>query len=287
MKRKIPLFVFLLSGCLLFYACGKNIDDGGKKETTLSPAPTGGESEEPDLTKEPEPTKEPEISLTPAKDELESRPETEEYLAKEGDAEVFVSKISYPVFTGGKADTDALNAFVESLIEEFRAYLPEAEEGARLDYEDFGESGLIAFPESAEFTITVVGETKEWISIHSTWYGYGGGPHPNTYCKAYVRKKADGSEVSIEEYLEQYRLTPEEVADYAAEQVRAVAEEDMFWDEEGLPDSFLRILKENQWYFTDEGIVLFADPYELAAYVYGKIECKISYEVLRQGLKNQ
>lgn len=273
MGKKIRLVGVLLGSMLLLSACKGKEEE---KELTPTPVPTTGQEQ---------PT-EPAPSVTPAQGGLVFRLETEEYSAKEGEVEVFHAKLVYPVFEGGCADV--LNEFVLSMIGGFRLRLPLSEENARLNYAEFsGEDIEYAFPEAEELDITIAAETEKWISFSSLWYGNTGGPHPNTYCKTYVREKADGSEVKIEEYLEQYGLTLSETAAYAAEQVRAVSEEGMFWDEEGLPGAFLKILEEDQWYLTEKGLMLFANPYELAAYVYGKIEYEIPYEVLQQGLKNQ
>lgn len=274
MGKRIRLFGILLGSIVLLSACGRREEE---KEPT--PVPTIREEQ-------PETPTEPAVSLTPVPDGLMLRWETEEQSAKEGDVEFFRAKLVYPVFRGGCADS--LNEFVLSMVSGFRLRLPLSEENARLDYAEYdGADIAYMFPETEELDIIVAAETEDWISFHSIWDSYTGGPHPNSYCKAYVRSKEDGSEMKIEEYLEQYGLTPEETADYAAAQVRAVSEEGMFWDEEGLPGSFLTILQEDQWYLTEEGLMLFANPYELAAYVYGRIEYEIPYEVLQQGLKNQ
>lgn len=272
MGKKIRLFGILLGGMFLLSACRA-------KEEKKEPTPTIRQEQTATPT-------ESVPSATPAQSGRVLRWETEEHSAKEGDVEVFRSKLVYPVFEGGCADV--LNEFVLSMIGGFRLRLPLSEENARLNYAEYsGEEIEYAFPEEEELDITIAAETEEWISFSSRWYTYTGGPHPNTYCKAYVRRKADGGEIKIEEYLEQYVLTPEETAAYAAEKVLAVSEEGMFWDEEGLPEAFLKILEEDQWYLTEKGLMLFANPYELAAYVYGKIEYEIPYEVLQQGLKNQ
>lgn len=282
MGKKIRLLGILFGSMLLLSACRTKEKE---KEPTPTPEPTIGQ-EQPTVTTEPAPSATSAPSVTPVQDGLVFRLETEEYSAKEGDVEVFRSKLVYPVFEGGCADV--LNEFVLSMIGGFRLRLSLSEENARLNYAEFsGEDIDYAFPEEEELAITVAAETEEWISFSSLWYGNTGGPHPNTYCKAYVREKADGSEVKIAEYLEQYGLTLSETAAYAAEQVLAVSEEGMFWDEEGLPEAFLKILEEDQWYLTEKGLMLFANPYELAAFVYGRIEYEIPYEVLQQGLKNQ
>lgn len=281
MGKKIRLFGILLGGMFLLSACRA-------KEEKKEPTPTIRQEQTATPTESvPSATPTESVpSVTPAQSGRVLRWETEEHSAKEGDVEVFRSKLVYPVFEGGCADV--LNEFVLSMIGGFRLRLPLSEENARLNYAEYsGEEIEYAFPEEEELDITIAAETEEWISFSSRWYTYTGGPHPNTYCKAYVRRKADGGEIKIEEYLEQYVLTPEETAAYAAEKVLAVSEEGMFWDEEGLPEAFLKILEEDQWYLTEKGLMLFANPYELAAYVYGKIEYEIPYEVLQQGLKNQ
>ncbi|MGN1083484.1 MAG: DUF3298 domain-containing protein [Lachnospiraceae bacterium] len=284
MKKKIRVFGALFGMSVLLTACGKEIDTVTGDTVTQTPIPTAGQeqTEKPETTREPE--KEPAVSPEPAEAKLVYRLETEEASAKDGDRTIFTSCLVYPVFEGEGAE--ALNTFITSLTADFRAYLPGAEAQARLDYEDFQGEDFFLFPEEEELTVGVTAETEQWISFQSTWYSNTGGIHPNIYCKAHVKSKADGSEVQIEDYLKQYGLTPEEVAEYAAGQVLAFEDPEIFWNAAGLSDSFLTMLKENQWYLTEEGIMLFANPYEIAAYAYGRIECEISYEVLRQGLKN-
>ena len=185
MGKKIRLVGVLLGSMLLLSAC-----KGKEEEKEPTPEPTIRQEQ---LVTPMEPAP----SVTPAESGLVFRLETEEYSAKEGDVEVFQAKLVYPVFEGGCAD--ALNEFVSSMIGGFRLRLPLSEENARLNYAEFsGEDIEYAFPEAEELDITIVAEAEEWLSFSSLWYGNTGGPHPNTYCKTYVRKKADGSEVKIE-----------------------------------------------------------------------------------------
>ena len=208
--------------------------------------------------------------------------------AVDGETTYFTSSVVYPVFTEGDG-AEAVNAFMETLLAKFRLYLPEAEENAKYDYEEFknGEYPGFIFPEVQEYTVSVLWQDIDVVALHVTNYSHTGGAHPCTFGMAYMINKADGTTVESEAVLAKYGLSLEEVSEYAATQLRekdgdALYEAD---SEETLTEWVTNFLKGNQWYLNENGLVIFANPFDIAPYAYGIIECEISYEELEQGLK--
>lgn len=270
MKKKA---IVALLVCLSVFgaACNK-----APEKTEPTSTPTSGAVP----TMEAEPTKAPEKDLSSTLvEEADS--------ATEEDAVYFTSAIRYPKYEGKGADT--LNEFVQSMTASFREYLPEAKDQALMDYHEYKDLEFFPFPEAEELTISVIAENDEWISFYKEQYSNTGGAHPSVFGKSYVVKRADASEVAVSEFLSKYSLTKEEVAEYAATKVREDLGEDavMLFDAEGLRDTLLLIMDVNQWYLTENGLVIFANPYDIGPYALGIIECEISYEVLEQGLKNK
>lgn len=239
---------------------------------------------EPTLTAKPEVT----VVSEQKKEELQYSFLEEADESEANDVVYFRSSILYPVFTKGDG-TEILNGFVGNLLETFRQELPKCEENAKYDYEDSlnGEFIDFLFPEEQEYSVNVLWQNAQWIVLQVQNYSNFGGAHPNQHGVAYVVNKTDGTLAGSEEFLETYGLTAEEVAVYAAGKIRE-AEGDALYitdSEDALTEWVTEFLKGNQWYPTENGLMLFANPYDIAPYAYGIIECEIPYEVLEQGLK--
>jgi hypothetical protein len=266
--------------------CGVS-GDKQKEEVTKSPTE--------EVTKAPEdeatPTSAVEVT-TPVQGEEVSyelsvtfREETEE--AKDGDIVYFLSGIYYPVFEGNYADN--MNRFVTSLVEDFREILPDAKESAQFDYEEskMNEFGMQIFPEAEELTVSCVWSKEQITVLKAEYYSNTGGAHPNVSYKAYVVDMRDGREVTFERMSEEYGVTTDMIIDYAVERLREEYGEDLFETDhtDVLNDRVSMFTRSNQWYLNENGLVLFANPYDIAPYAAGVIECEIPYKVLEEGLK--
>lgn len=285
-KKVIPAFMAVL---ILFLAVGcQKVEENREGETTKPPveAVTNALSQETKGTPSPEGTQTGSVQGEDSMDLMYTfREEIEE--EKDGDFVYFRSILRYPVFEGEKAEE--INGFVASLSEGFREFLPEAREDAKYNYEDslLAEFAFSGFPESEEFIVKCLWETSQYVTLFTQNISDTGGAHPNVFCQAYVVDLTDGCQVSLERMLEPYGLTMENMIEYATERIRKVHGEALYEydDADDLEKDVVRFMQENQWYFNENGLVLFANPYEIAAYAYGIIECEISYEELEQGLK--
>ena len=272
---------------LTIAGCGVSRD---KKKEEVTKAPVEN------ITKAPEeeinPTEPAEITK-PVQDEEEIpyklsvifQEETEE--AREDDVVYFQSAVYYPVFEGNYAEN--MNRFVMSLVEEFREILPDAKESAKFDYEEskLYEFGGAIFPEAEELTVSCVWSREQITVLKAEYYSNTGGAHPNMVYKTYVVDVTDGYKETFESMIEPYGLTTDEVVDFAVAGFREEHGEALFEtaDTDALKTRVDMFTRTNQWYFNENGLVLFANPYDIAAYAYGVLECEISYEELEQGLK--
>lgn len=286
MKKKC-LFVLMGATVMLALAgCGVS-EDKPKEEVTKALAET--------VTEVPEdvaPTEAVEITA-PAQDgedfpyELTFSDEEETEEIKDGDVTYFTSSIRYPVFEGNYADN--MNRFVASLTEVFRETLPEAEENAKYDYEESKENayGMQIFPEAEELTVSCVWSKEQIMVLRAEYYSNMGGAHPNTFSKAYVVDMTDGYKETFESMIKPYGLTTDEVVAFATARIQAEHGDELFPtdDEDALESWVYMFTQMHQWYFNEKGLVLYANPYDIAAYAYGTIACEISYEELEQGLK--
>ncbi|MDD5901133.1 MAG: DUF3298 domain-containing protein [Lachnospiraceae bacterium] len=276
--------IFLISGTLfmIFAAgCGKVRGNEGSEE---------GKKDNVTTIEQPVNTKEPESTMNPENGEelsekwtVSFKEETDE--AKEEDTVYFTSKLYYPFFEGDGAEK--MNSFVDTVTTRFREYLPGAKERALMDFHDYSGQDYFRFPEVEELTVNIVMGNEKWLSFYSQWYSDAGGVHPSHYSEAYMVKKEDAQELTIEEFLSGYGVSKEELAVYVAEKMCAETEFDLkeVLLVESLPDAVSDFLDGHQWYLTEEELVVFANPYDVAPYVYGLISCKISFEDLEQGLK--
>ncbi len=228
---------------------------------------------------------------TPAQEEnsyelsFTDKEETEE--ATDGDVVYFMSSIHYPVFEGKYADN--VNRFMTSLVDGFRETLPEAKENAKFDYEDskMNAYGMQIFPEAEELTVSCVWSKEQYLVLKAEYYSNTGGAHPNVFYKTYVVDMTDGYKETFESMIRPYGVTTDEVVSLATERIQAEHGEELFpTDDENQLENWVYLFTQmEQWYFNENGLVLFANPYDIAAYAYGIIECEISYEELEEGLK--
>lgn len=257
-------------------------DVPGTPTETVTKIPLSESEDEEESTTEPTKPLQEEVPY-----ELRSSFKEETGEEKDGEFVYFTSAIGYPVFEGKYAEN--MNRFVTTLTDDFREELPMAKENAKFDYEDSktDEYRMMMFPEEEEFVVSCPWGKEQYYSFFTTWYSYSGGVHPNTYCKAYVVDMTKGEKEELGNMLRSYGITTEEVVSFATDRIRKEHGEELFEtdDESALEESVYGFTKENQWYFNEKGLVLFANPYDIAAYVYGMIECEISYEELEQGLK--
>lgn len=288
MKRKIVVTVGVILGCLSLFGGGcKNKKEDKGKNSAFHTEYAG--DKEPENTEIPMNTEIPEntptiTGNTDKKVKFSFLEEKDE--RKAGEVVVFESGIFYPVFTEGKG-TDALNVFVNRILEEYREFLEDAAVSAQEEYEAWEASYFedVYLPEAEELKISVLWQDEEVVTLHLQYYSNTGGAHPNVFEFTYVVEKKTGSQVEIGTLSKKYGITTEQLVQYASEVFYEKGGDGLYVTREELEKTVLHFLENNQWYLTEEGICIFANPYDIAPYAYGMITCEISYSGIEQGLK--
>lgn len=271
-KKRFILLIGVL-GMLFVTGCAKEKKPGNGGETSNSAlTPTGSVS-----VPGGENQKEDKVLSYFYKEEKEE--------SKDGDMVYFTSCLSYPVFEGDNAEH--MNRFVEEIVCDFREWLPEAKENAFMDYEDAKGTEYIDLivRESEEFIVNCMWRDEQVQVLFCSSYSYTGGAHPNTFFTAYVVDLKEGVRIPIETVLNKYAISKDDLASYVADRLSEEAEDGLFLEGEDLKNEVLRFMEDDQWYLTENGIKVFANPYDIAPYAAGMLECEISYKVLEEGLK--
>lgn len=277
MKRK-GLLILGVVCCLAGAACGNDKTNN----TSTTPQPTTAPTQELQIEvggitnfplPSPAPTKAPEP--TPI---LRCVTKNEEIKVEEDGKVILMSQISYPVFDGVGAE--GLNQKVSEMVENFRADFAEQEKYARSDYAGSKKNGVEFETQEDDFFVTISGKTEELMSMISVRYTNAGGPHPNFYQLGHVYKISDGSVCSLEDYLKGKQLTVKNIAERASEDFMKQAENDpdAFMLSRPLSEEVLDLINKEHWYFSENGVVVFINPYEIAPYAMGSFMSVIPVE---------
>lgn len=147
-----------------------------------------------------------------------------------------------------------------------------------------GETGL-SMVFSSERTARIARVDRKLINIIFSTYEYSGGAHGMYGDKAYVFDAESGERLSLDDLsadpgqmrtgLVSAMIAATEGSEYYEYRIPAdfVAKEDY-------PTAFAALLREGSWYFSDEGLVIFSDLYELGPYATGITEFTVPYEKL-------
>ncbi|MDO4815814.1 MAG: DUF3298 domain-containing protein [Bacillota bacterium] len=217
---------------------------------------------------------------------------------------IFTQAICVPhVIAAGKDDAvEAINEDIGRRCELFRegaeaiknAALSLADENAmpnggqgEADDSDRAEACTCVFRTNAELNRGDVGV----ISISYDVYTYSGGVH------GYVSRVSDtydaktGEKLSLETVSDEPELLNQLVYGYilnisAGEKYKDDSGESIFFNPD-LTESISDIIAGDNWYFNDEGLVFYANPYELAAYSYGRVDFVVPYAAMDGLLKEK
>lgn len=281
MKKKLLLVLGIVC-CVAFAGC--------KGNGSANPTPANGSTPTPEPTQmvnydiEFEPIATPTISPTPV---LSCRTidQTHMTTAEDGTT-VLTGLLNYPKFVG--LDEDTLNQEVSKTVDEYLANLEQEGIYAKEEYEEAKKSGETFTPQMDTLMMSVSGMDDVYISLLSIRYTELGGPHPNTVFTASVIDRA-GKQVSLDDFLaaKGCTATAKIVADYAATvfEARNDGEENVFTVTKPVNEAVLELIERNHWYFSEKGITVFANTYELAPHAYGTYSVDIPYSQLTADLK--
>lgn len=215
---------------------------------------------------------------------------------------IFTQSICVPeVISAGDDDAvEAINGDIEHQLELFEegadaiksAALGLADENAvpNDNYEEPEEGvddaeNTCVYRAGAELTRGDVGV----ISLSYDVFTYGGGAHGYVTRTSASYDAETGDKLSLESISEDAELLNQLVYGYilnisAGEKYKDPAGESIFFNPD-LTEAITDLIESDNWYFSDEGLVFFANPYELAPYAYGRVDFTIPYAAMDGLLK--
>ena len=206
--------------------------------------------------------------------------ETEEtaWNASNGKA-AFTVSLEYPVFEGETAAEAAINAFYREWTEKKTDFYESDPDSPVPGALEFWESDMTEerAPWSDEYSVEVVTAVQGVISVRQDNYLFTGGAHGMPGRENHIFSGEDGSEVALSSLLP---LSEEEVNELARakflSRIEEHPEDGYFEDAADTINAKTDFL--SQSYLTQEGVVFYAQPYEIGPYSSGFLEVTVTWE---------
>ena len=288
-------FAALLALCLLLSAAGC----GGAAAPAATPAPA-------EETASPAPTDVPVPEVTPAESAkgqiiTEIRRESETFLDDDGITELLSYASALPVVTipGNRAAEEKINAALRAEQELFVNGDPDLEglSGTESFLAAAGEDlawrrseGFDGefYPYAMERAAVVSRSDARVLTITFSDYYYSGGAHGGTAIWSMNFDAATGELISITDLAE-------DTDAFLSGCVQRLWETSRDGDHAGYIDAYYPgyedslpgLLRDQLWYFSEEGLTVVANQYEIAPYAAGPIELTVPYEWLSWQMKEE
>lgn len=190
--------------------------------------------------------------------------------------------LEYPVFEGDSSAETAINAFYQEWVSDKLDAWESGEDPFVTEALEIRESGADIGsmpPFSDEYSVTGITVTRGVISILQENYRYSGGAHGMPGRENHIFSGTDGKEVTLPDVLP---LSEEEVNVLVREQfldrIEKNPEDGFFPDAADTVNAKTDFI--SQSYLTQDGVVFYAQPYELGPYAAGYIEVSLTWEQL-------
>jgi predicted small lipoprotein YifL len=274
------IFILLLVLTLLFVLCLSSC--GAKTPAADSPSPENTqtpiapESESPSDTPSTSETSESDRE-TPAADALivDITSDQSQYTADDGTV-LLTASVETPVFSGG------MDGVAETIANSFstlcQSVYDTSAEQLRADAEYYYNSGEYMepwTPYTADRTVTVTRCDENVLSLCITDYTYSGGVHGYSMVYGYSFNVSDGTVIHLDALSNGTTDTRSFVYGHALEYLQTSAYADGLFD--GYEDTLSGRIADGNWYFSDEGLILICNAYDIAPYAAGTILIPISY----------
>lgn len=188
-------------------------------------------------------------------------------------------ELSGPVFEGGSEAEDAINVFYEEWRSDMLAGYednPESIVKYALDIKNDPEFADAAGSEEI-FTLESVVVREKVISVYQSFYTYEGGAHGMPGRENHLFDRATGKETTLEALT---GLSTEEINEKMRGMFLQLVNEDT--ENAFFPDAADTLAEKNNftqnYYLSDEGVVFYMQPYEIAPYAAGYTEITIPFE---------
>lgn len=219
------------------------------------------------------------VASQPKKAVLVTKYLREQVMSKDNSLVLLNADFSYPQIENlSELKTiDTINKEIEeNAQEEFQQSFDEGKKAAQEFYDYHVEQGRPSsfLPFVTEQTYEVKNNDNYILSVLVTAFSYFGGAHPNTLYSSYTYHLLTGEKLPASYFLSE-KMTKEEEKQYVANLFLEAYKKN--------PDNFYpdteQILKEGKFeygfYLTEDSVVFYTNPYEIAPYVAGKQEVRV------------
>ena len=205
-------------------------------------------------------------------------------LSGEDDEVMCIYEIATPVVT---LKSDKASEKISARLNEFQSAYREGADAIRsAALAQMDETSSDA-PYEYNCSVSVARGDTAVLSLIYDIYTYSGGTHGYTARTARCFDVQSGDELTLEDITEDAQTLKEFLYGYvlnlAAGEKYTFEGESIFF--EVFNAALTELIDGDNWYFANDGLVIFADPYSIASFVQGRIDFVVPYDVL-SGLIN-
>ena len=293
MKKKLLSLLLCAAIALSLAACSTKPETSAESTAAADPTPVPPVSS-PEATAEPDPVVEnlsvPVVSV---------RRESEDFYTADNAALLLVYAAAEPSVSmnGSDAATAAINEALHKQYTDFAVGVESSDEYAVSGKENYlaaAKEDLAWQTENGSadsfYSYSLMRQTnvrynaRYLLSLTYDDTSYLGGAHGYTGRYGHTFDIRTGQELTLADLADNY----DAFLSAAVEQLKDIsygAEYAAYGLNEGYEDQLAGLFRDGNWYFNDEGLVLIANPYELASYAAGLIEFTLPYAWLTYQLK--
>lgn len=205
-------------------------------------------------------------------------------LSGEDDEVMCIYEITTPVVT---LKSDKASEKISARLNEFQSAYREGADAIRsAALAQMDETSSDA-PYEYNCSVSVARGDTAVLSLIYDIYTYSGGTHGYTSRTARCFDIQSGDELTLEDITEDVETLKEFLYGYvlnlAAGEKYTFEGESIFFED--FNAALTELIDGDNWYFANDGLVIFADPYSIASFVQGRIDFVVPYDVL-SGLIN-
>lgn len=190
---------------------------------------------------------------------------------------IIESKIPVVTIVGNEGASSKIKAYYDEVKKAFQIKAKELQDYAEENYGlrpneelQYWNSFLLGLSYSASRVDDKV------ISLVRDEYEFAGGAHPNSLRYAEQFSTATGEKLTLKDVTKDEIKARKEINDYILKLTKKKEYEGYFF--EGYEKELPRILEENTWYLSNEGLVVIANEYIIGPHALGILEFTIPYK---------
>ena len=205
-------------------------------------------------------------------------------LTGEDDGLIFSTEITTPVV---KLKSDKVSEKISARLSEVQSTYLEGADAIKSAALAQMDETISDAPYEYNCSVSVARGDTAVLSLLYDIYTYSGGTHGYTSRTARCFDIQTGDELTLEDITEDAQTLKEFLYGYvlnlAAGDKYTFEGESIFFED--FNAALTELIDGDNWYFANEGLVIFADPYSIASFVQGRIDFVVPYDVL-SGLIN-